>query len=68
MHLLYTTNTTLSPVLSCARSLRQYTFLTHQTSLVIVPFLFGVIKTWLGVFSKNKRYPSHESSFLALFC
>ncbi len=34
----YTTNTTLSPVLSCARSLRHYTFLTHQASLAIVPF------------------------------
>ncbi len=40
MHLLYThhTHTTLSPVLSCARSLRQYTFLTNQASLAIVPF------------------------------
>ncbi len=36
-----TTNTTLSPVLSRARSLRQYTFLTHQASLAIVPFWFG---------------------------
>ncbi len=44
-----TTNTTLSLVLSCARSLRQYTFLTHQASLVIVPFWFGGIETWLGV-------------------
>ncbi len=28
-------------VLSCARSLRQYTFLTHQASLAIVPFWYG---------------------------
>ncbi len=27
----------LSPVSSCARSLRQYIFLTHQASLTIVP-------------------------------
>ncbi len=45
------TNTTLFPVLSCARSLRQYTFLTHQASLAIVPFWCGGIEAWLGVSS-----------------
>ncbi len=36
------THTTLFPVLSCARSLRQYNFLTHQASLAIVPlWLWG---------------------------
>ncbi len=34
----HTTNTTPAPVVSCARSLRQYTFLTHQASLAIMPF------------------------------
>ncbi len=49
-----TTNTTLFPVLLCARSLRQYTFLTHQASLAIVPFWLWGVETWLEVFSKNK--------------
>ncbi len=31
-------DTTLTPVLSCTRSLRQYTFPTQQTSLAIVRF------------------------------
>ncbi len=50
---LHTTNTTPSPVLSCARSLRQYTFLTNQASLAIVPFWYGRIEAWLETFSKN---------------
>ncbi len=54
----HTTITTLSPVLSCARSLRQYIFLTHQASLVIVPFWYGGIEAWLGVFSKSNLLPS----------
>ncbi len=52
------THTTLTLVLSCARSLRQYTILTHQTPFVIVPFWFGGIETWLGVFTKNNLLPS----------
>ncbi len=47
----HTTNTTLPPVLLCARSLRPNTFLTHQASLAIVPFWYGGIETWLGVSS-----------------
>ncbi len=54
----HTTNTTLTFVLSCARSLCQYTFLTHQASLVIVPFRCGGIEAWLGGFSKNNLLPS----------
>ncbi len=35
-----TTNKTPTLILSCARSLRQYTFLTQHPSLVIVPFWY----------------------------
>ncbi len=43
-------NTTLSPVLSCARSLCQYTFLTYQASLAIVPFWLWGDQTVAGGF------------------
>ncbi len=46
----HTTNTTLFLVLSCARPLRQFTFLTHQASLAIVLFWCGGIEAWLGFF------------------
>ncbi len=32
-------------------------FLTHQASLAIVPFWYGGIEAWLGVFFKNQCYP-----------
>ncbi len=51
------TQLSTSPVLSCARSLRQYTFLTHQASLAIGPFWYGGIDTWLGDFTKNNMLP-----------
>ncbi len=44
----------LSPVLSCARSLRQYILPTHQASLAIVQFWCGGIKAWLDVSYYNK--------------
>ncbi len=50
------THTTLSPALSCARSLRQYIFLTHQAPLAIVPFWLWGIGPWLGVFSKHNHH------------
>ncbi len=51
MHLLYTPHRQqLSPALSCARSLRQYTFLTHQASLAIVPFWLWGDRTLAGGF------------------
>ncbi len=37
----HTASTTLTLILSCARSLCQYTFPTHQASLAIVPFRLG---------------------------
>ncbi len=53
----HTTNTTLLPFLSCARSLREYNFLTHQASLAIVPFCYGGegIEAWLGVVQLELR-------------
>ncbi len=54
----HTTNTTLFPVLSCARSLRQYTFLTHQASLAIVPFWCGGSRHAWGFPHRTNRYVS----------
>ncbi len=55
-------NNSLSPVLSWARSLRQYIFLTHQASLAIVPFWCGGIDAWRGVSTRTSwsvKSPSH---------
>ncbi len=52
----HTTNTTLFPVLSRARSLLQYTFLTYQACLAIVPFWFGGNEIWLGVSWRTTCY------------
>ncbi len=49
------TNTTRSLVLSCACSLREFIFLTHQASLAILPFWLWGIGPWLGVSSQNKQ-------------
>ncbi len=52
-----THTTTLSPVLSCARSLCQYTCLTHQASLAIVPFwLWGESDRGWGFPHRTSRY------------
>ncbi len=60
----------LSSVLSCARSLRQYTFLNHQASLAIMPFSlrtseilrmftasrgFSVPTRWEGLLKSRRR-------------
>ncbi len=59
-------NANLTLILSYARSLRQYTFQTQQASSAIVPFWFGGIETWLGVFSNNNLLPSKPSSLTRL--
>ncbi len=46
----HTKSTTLALVLSCARSLRQYTFLTSQVSLAVVPFWLWGDRTVAGGF------------------
>ncbi len=61
----HTTNTTLAPVLSSARPLRQYTFPTQQSSMAIVPF-------WCGGFLEEqadsfKRQPIEYYKCLAFF-
>ncbi len=45
---IHTTNTTLFPVLSCAGSLRKFTFLTHPAFLAIVPIWYRGTETWQG--------------------
>ncbi len=45
-------------VLSCARSLCQYIFLTHQASLAIVPFWFGGSRNGWGFSLRTTWYSS----------
>ncbi len=54
------TNTTRSSALSCARSLRLYTFLTNQASLAIVPFwLWGGSDRGWGFPYRTNRFVSN---------
>ncbi len=45
-------------VLRLSLSLRQYTFLTHQTPLAIVPFWYGGSRHGWGFSLRTKWYPS----------
>ncbi len=61
----HTTNMTVAPVLSSERSLCQYTFPTHQSSMAIVPI-------WCGGFLEEqtdsfKRQPIEYYKCLAFF-
>ncbi len=69
MYLPYTpNNTTLNPVLSCVRPLRQYTVSTQQASLAIVPFWFGgsrqgwrfPLRTIRYLPTSGERYTGHK--------